>query len=189
MKTSLTLVTFILAGSLLAACASKPEPYTPPPTTEERVSEAKPVERVTQRIPVRPRTEASNSYRGPAPGSLEEFQVAVGDRIYFDLDSSDLTPDARNLLLNQADWLRRYPAVRVLISGNCDERGTREYNLALGARRAEAARSFLISQGISNSRIETISYGKERPIDPRSAPAAWAVNRNAHTLIVSGLSS
>jgi len=92
-------------------------------------------------------------------------------------------------LSRQASWLNRYPNTRILIDGNADERGTREYNLALGARRASAARDYLVNLGVSPSRISTISYGKERPIDGRSNEEAWAKNRNAHTGIVSGATS
>ncbi|MGE0044458.1 MAG: peptidoglycan-associated lipoprotein Pal [Hyphomonadaceae bacterium] len=136
--------------------------------------------------PVETQTPPSQEQTGPVPGSVEDFRVSVGDRVFFPLDRSDLSPEARAILDRQAAWLRRYPNVRVLVAGNCDERGTREYNLALGARRAAAARDYLVSLGIQSSRIETVSYGKERPLDPRSTEEAWAVNRNAHTQIVSG---
>lgn len=120
------------------------------------------------------------------PGSVEDFRVSVGDRIFYATDRSDLSQEARTTLERQAAWLRRYPNVRILVAGNCDERGTREYNLALGARRANSARDYLVSLGVAANRIETVSYGKERPLDPRSTEEAWAVNRNAHTQIVSG---
>ena len=120
------------------------------------------------------------------PGSEQDFVVNVGDRIYFDLDSYEVRPDAYPRLDAQVAWLQRYPQVTVRIEGNADERGTREYNLALGARRAESVRSYLVSRGISAARIDTISYGKERPIAAGSNEEAWARNRNAHTAIVSG---
>jgi peptidoglycan-associated lipoprotein len=123
---------------------------------------------------------------GPVPGSAEDFRVSVGDRVFFDYDQYALRPDARASLEKQAAWLKRYGAVRVLIDGNADERGTREYNLALGARRAASAKDYLVSLGVASSRIETVSYGKERPIDPRSNEQAWSLNRNAHTGITSG---
>ena len=94
--------------------------------------------------------------------------------------------DAQPILAAQAAWLARYPAVRIRIEGNADERGTREYNFALGARRANAVKQFLILHGVDSSRIATISYGKERPIDPASNEAAWQHNRNAHTAITEG---
>jgi peptidoglycan-associated lipoprotein len=121
-----------------------------------------------------------------APGSEQDFVVNVGDRIYFDLDSYEVRQDAWPRLDAQVAWLQRYPQVTVRIEGNADERGTREYNLALGARRAESVRAYLISRGIPAARIDTISYGKERPIAAGSNEEAWARNRNAHTAIVSG---
>jgi peptidoglycan-associated lipoprotein len=120
------------------------------------------------------------------PGSEQDFVVNVGDRIYFDLDSYEVRPEAYGRLDAQAQWLARYPGVRVRIEGNADERGTREYNLALGARRAESVRYYLVERGVAAGRIDTISYGKERPIAEGSNEDAWARNRNAHTAIVSG---
>jgi peptidoglycan-associated lipoprotein len=117
---------------------------------------------------------------------VQDFVVNVGDTVYFDFDKSEIRPDAAPVLAAQAAWLRRYYAVRVRIEGNCDERGTREYNFALGARRAEAVRSFLVDHGVAAGRITTISYGKERPIDPGTGEAAWAKNRNGHTAITEG---
>jgi peptidoglycan-associated lipoprotein len=114
---------------------------------------------------------------------MEDFRVTAGERVFFDTDQHVLRADARATLEKQAAWLKTYPAVRILITGNADERGTREYNLALGARRAQAARDYLVSLGVAPSRINTVSYGKERPVDPRSNEAAWAINRNAHTVL------
>jgi peptidoglycan-associated lipoprotein len=121
-----------------------------------------------------------------APGSENDFVVNVGDRIYFDLDSYQISPEAYPRLDAQAAWLQRYPQVMVRIEGNADERGTREYNLALGARRAESIRNYLIERGVSAGRIDTISFGKERPIAQGSSEESWARNRNGHTAIVSG---
>ena len=121
-----------------------------------------------------------------APGSEQDFVVNVGDRVYFDLDSYSIRPEAFPRLDAQVAWLQRYSNVTVRIEGNADERGTREYNLALGARRAEAVRTYLVERGIPAARIDTISYGKERPIAAGSNEEAWARNRNAHTAIVSG---
>lgn len=120
------------------------------------------------------------------PGSAQDFVVNIGDRVYFDTDEYVIRADAQPVLAGQAQWLNRYPGVRVRIEGNADERGTREYNLALGARRANAVRDFLIAQGVSGARIETISFGKERPIDPGSSEEAWAKNRNGRTAITDG---
>ena len=114
---------------------------------------------------------------------LQAFQNAAGDRVYFALDSYSLDPDARSVLQRQARWLGERPAMQITVAGHADERGTREYNLALGSRRASAVREFLISQGVRPERIGTVSYGKERPLDPRSNEAGWARNRNAHTVL------
>jgi len=122
----------------------------------------------------------------PAPGSQEELVIAAGERVYFDTDSYSLREDALPVLAAQAQWLQRNPTVRVLIEGNADERGTREYNLGLGARRAAAVRQHLIERGIAPERIESVSYGKERPIDPGSDEAAWQRNRNARTAVQGG---
>ncbi len=121
-----------------------------------------------------------------APGSEQDFVVNVGDRIYFDLDSYSVSPEAYPRLDAQAAWLARYPQITVRIEGNADERGTREYNLALGARRAESIRNYLIERGVSAGRIDTISFGKERPIAEGASEDSWARNRNGHTAIVSG---
>jgi peptidoglycan-associated lipoprotein len=118
-----------------------------------------------------------------APGSEEDLVQSAGDRIFFDTDSSSLTPQAAATLNRQISWLQQYPQVNIWIAGNCDERGTEEYNLALGQRRANADRDYLVAHGIAGNRIETISYGKSRPIDPDSTPQAWAQNRNAITSV------
>jgi peptidoglycan-associated lipoprotein len=118
-----------------------------------------------------------------APGSQEDLTQSAGDRIFFDTDRSTLTPQAIATLDRQTAWLQRYPQVNIWVAGNCDERGTEEYNLALGQRRANADRDYLVAHGIQRSRIETISYGKSRPIDAASTPEAWAQNRNAITSV------
>lgn len=120
------------------------------------------------------------------PGSEQDFVVNVGDRVYFDLDSYTIRQDAYARLDAQAAWLARYPNVMVRIEGNADERGTAEYNISLGARRAESVRAYLIQRGVAPARIDTISFGKERPIAEGSTEQAWARNRNGHTAIVSG---
>ena len=117
------------------------------------------------------------------PGSEEDLVQSVGDRIYFDTDQSGLNDQARGTLDKQVGWLQRYAQVRVWVAGNCDERGTEEYNLALGQRRANADREYLMAHGIAGTRIETISYGKDRPIDPGTDETAWAKNRNAITSV------
>jgi peptidoglycan-associated lipoprotein len=114
------------------------------------------------------------------PASLAQ----AGNRVYFLTDQSDLTDQAREILARQAAWVKANPSKRVIIAGNADERGTREYNLALGSRRANSVRDYLVGLGVSASAIETVSYGKERPIDARSNEEGWAVNRNAATELV-----
>jgi peptidoglycan-associated lipoprotein len=117
------------------------------------------------------------------PGSQEDLTQSAGDRIFFDTDRNTLNPQATATLDRQSAWLQQYPQVNVWVAGNCDERGTEEYNLALGQRRANADRDYLVAHGIQRSRIETISYGKSRPIDATSTPEAWAQNRNAITSV------
>lgn len=170
-----------LAAAALAACASTPKPMGPAATRGSQRQESPPMAAPEQGAV------AESSESGiPVPGSARDFVINAGDIVYFDLDSSTLRADAHPILEAQASWLRRYPAVRVRIEGNCDERGTREYNFALGARRANAVREFLVGRGLTSARIETISYGKERPVDPGSTEGAWAHNRNARTAITDG---
>jgi peptidoglycan-associated lipoprotein len=118
-----------------------------------------------------------------APGSQEDLTQTAGDRIFFDTDHNSLTPQASATLDRQSSWLQQYPQVNVWVAGNCDERGTEEYNLALGQRRAAADRDYLVAHGVQRSRVETISYGKSRPIDAGSTPEAWAQDRNAITSV------
>lgn len=117
------------------------------------------------------------------PGSQQDFVANVGDRVFFAYDSHDLAPEARDTLNRQAEWLNRYPNVNVTVEGHSDERGTREYNLALGDRRANSAKSYLVSQGVSAARLNTISYGKEQPAVVGSDAASWAQNRRAVTRV------
>ncbi|TCD15435.1 peptidoglycan-associated lipoprotein Pal [Oricola cellulosilytica] len=120
---------------------------------------------------------------GAVPGSSQDFTVNVGDRIFFDTDSSAVRPDAQLTLTKQAQWLNRYPNYAITIEGHADERGTREYNIALGARRAAATRDFLASQGVNAGRIKTISYGKERPVATCDDISCWSQNRRAVTVL------
>ena len=124
---------------------------------------------------------ASAATTSVAPGSVGDFRQNVGDRIFFDTDGSTVREDGRQTLNRQAEWLKKYPNYQITIEGHCDERGTREYNLALGERRANAARQYLIAQGIPAARLKTVSYGKERPDPVGSDEAAWARNRRAVT--------
>lgn len=126
---------------------------------------------------------ASAATTSVAPGSVGDFRQNVGDRIFFDTDGSTVREDGRQTLNRQAEWLKKYPNYQITIEGHCDERGTREYNLALGERRANAARQYLIAQGIPAARIKTVSYGKERPDPVGSDEAAWSRNRRAVTAL------
>jgi peptidoglycan-associated lipoprotein len=114
---------------------------------------------------------------GPAPGSQQDLVVNVGDRVFFGYDRYDLTPEARATIEKQAQWLKTYPSISVSVEGHCDERGTREYNLALGEKRAAAVKNYLVALGVEDSRLQTISYGKERPAVTGSDEASWAQNR------------
>jgi len=152
----------LAAASLLAACSNTPPPANAGATTGSG---------------------AAVSTAGPAPGSEEDLVANVGDRVFYAFNSSGLSGDAHTTLGRQAAWLARYPQVSVQVAGNCDDRGTEEYNLALGQRRANAARDYLVAQGVDSSRISTISYGKDRPTAQGDDEQAWAQNRNAITAV------
>ena len=150
------------ALTLVAACQSAPETTTTASTGGGATAPAQ---------------------TGPVPGSKDDFVLNVGDRVFFGFDRYDLTPEATATLDRQAAWLKQYPAVTVTIEGHADERGTREYNLALGERRATAVRNYLVALGIDAGRVQTISYGKERPAVLGSNEAAWAQNRRGVSVI------
>jgi peptidoglycan-associated lipoprotein len=120
---------------------------------------------------------------GPVPGSQEDLVANVGDRVFYAFDSSKLSSEATGTLDRQSGWLGKYPQVSVQVAGNTDDRGTEEYNLALGQRRANAARDYLVAKGVASSRISTISYGKDRPTAVGDNEEAWAQNRNAITSV------
>lgn len=143
------------AVALLAACSSAPKPET-----------------------MSTGTGAAAAPTGPAPGSEADLVANVGDRVFFAFDQSLLTSEDQATLDRQAAWLQKYPQVTVLIAGNCDDRGTEEYNLALGQRRANAVRDYLAAKGVDPSRLQTISYGKDRPVALGDNEKAWAQNRN-----------
>lgn len=160
-------VALIAAGSLaLGACKTTPDELPPEPTpTPVATSTATP--------------------SGPVPGSQEDFLATVSsDRVYFDTDRYNIDSADMATLQSQAQWLMQYPNVRVTIEGHADERGTRDYNLALGERRANSAKNYLVSLGIPATRITTVSYGKERPVAMGSNESAWAQNRRAVTVTV-----
>ena len=126
----------------------------------------------------------ANGKGGPAtPGSQRDFSQNVGDLVYFSTDQTDLTPEAQQTLSNQARWLQQYSQYSITIEGHADERGTREYNIALGARRAQSVRSYLASRGIDANRMRTISYGKERPVAVCNDISCWSQNRRAVTVL------
>lgn len=161
----------MMAASLIAVagCAKKdkPEDLPPPPIGAEG------------------NTGASTPPAGPTPGSQADFVASItADKIYFDTDKSDIDSEDQSILSSQAEWLKKYPGTRVTIEGHADERGTRDYNIALGARRANAAKNALAGMGIDAARISTVSYGKERPDALGSTEADWARNRRAVTVTV-----
>jgi peptidoglycan-associated lipoprotein len=125
----------------------------------------------------------ANGGMSASPGSQQDFVVNVGDRVFFETDSTDLTPQARSTLDKQAQWLSQYNRYTFTIEGHADERGTREYNIALGARRAQTVREYLTSRGIDANRMRTISYGKERPVAVCNDISCWSQNRRAVTVL------
>lgn len=157
------------ALALVAACADKPAD--------------KPAAVTSGTAAVAPTPAAPAKPAGIVPGSKEDFVVNVGDRVFFGFDKFDLTPEATKTLDKQAAWLKQYPSNTITIEGHADERGTREYNLALGERRANATKNYLTALGVDASRVTVISYGKERPAVLGSNEAAWAQNRRSVTVI------
>lgn len=174
----------------VVACSSpkKPMPITqaaPPPLSVAPTQD--PTPRGPPPPPQRAQAPSVAPQSGPMPGSLQDFVAAAGgDRVFFDYDSSSVRNDAQSVLDAQAGWLARYPQVKIRIEGNADERGTREYNFALGAQRANSVKEYLVRKGVSAGRIETVSYGKERPIDAGDNETAWSRNRNGHTALTGG---
>jgi len=167
---NVTLVALILTF-LFVGCA-KEEP--PPPTAEAQPPRVAP--------PPPPPAPAPTPLPGPSI-SQQAFQEFQNQDIYFDFDKYDLRTDARTTLDRKASFLNQNSSVRVQVEGHCDERGTNEYNMALGERRANAAKQYLTTAGISAGRLSTISYGEERPLDPGHTEAAWARNRRAHFVV------
>lgn len=158
------------AAIALAGCKRNPDVLPPEPGVP---------------APGGPATPGGPGVDGVVPGSAADFQRSVmSDTVNFALDRYDIDPQARSILDSQAQWLTQYPNTRVTLEGHADERGTREYNLALGDRRANAAANYLAARGISSTRITTISYGKERPAALGSDEASWAQNRRAVTVVI-----
>lgn len=168
-----------LAGLALAACESSPE------VNSSASGDGSSAASASQQGTGGPVTSGvtSQPVGSQSPGSAEDFVVNVGDRVLFGFDKFDLSPEARTTVENQVTWLKRFPVATVSIEGHTDERGTREYNLALGERRANSVRDYMIALGVDPNRVKTISYGKERPVDPASSEDAWSRNRRAVTVV------
>ena len=166
-STSLKVAAIFVAALFVAACESEQ-------TTSQQTGGT-----ATQRQATGPTT----TQPGPTPGTQAHLVATIGDKVYFDYDKYDLKPQARQTIEKWAAYMKQFPAISVTIEGHCDERGTREYNLALGERRANAVKSALVQQGIPASRVATISYGKERPAALGSNEAAWSQNRRGAMVI------
>jgi peptidoglycan-associated lipoprotein len=160
-----------LSLALMLGACSTPKPATPPPATTT------------------PPPAVSAPVSSIVPGSAEDLRVNVGDTVHFAFNAYNIEDNDKATLQRQAAWLQKYPAIKVLVEGDCDERGTREYNLALGARRANAVKEYLVSLGVSAARVDTISYGKEHPICSESTEECWAQNRRGVTTIAAGANS
>ncbi len=188
---------FILASfvgaSLMTACASQPDPVEEvveaPIAAPEPVTQTPPPRVVQDTTP--PPVVLPPDPNLPIPGTADDFAYQSGGepRVFFAYNRYELTNEARDVLRRQANWLQIYSEYTAVIEGHADERGTREYNLALAERRADSVRAFLVSQGVTPNRLRTVSYGKERPIDPRSNEEGWARNRNGFTNLNSSSSS
>jgi peptidoglycan-associated lipoprotein len=164
MTTTLKLASVLVAASMLAACSSTKEEAPPPVVSAPTTSSI-------------------------TPGSAEDFRVNVGDTVLFDTDQHSIRSDAQTVLQKQAAWLKQYPQAKLMLEGHCDERGTREYNLALGDRRAYAVKEFLVSLGVDAARLQTKSYGKERPACSESDESCWQQNRRGYSVIAAGAGS
>jgi peptidoglycan-associated lipoprotein len=168
------------AALLLAACETTPEETAATAGAGEAMAPARPAPTTGME------EERVAAIPGPEPGSQADLVASAGDRVFFDFDKYDIRPDAQVRLESQAEWLKAYPQVTAAIEGHCDERGTREYNLALGERRANAVKNYLVALGIDPNRLVTISYGKERPEVLGSNEWAWAQNRRAVLAVEAG---
>jgi peptidoglycan-associated lipoprotein len=176
---TLSLTALAIASLATAACASNPPPEPAPAPTETAVVTPPPV------TPPKPPTIVTPPVpTGPAAGSKADFAVKATDRVYFAYDAYNLDGDSSKSLASQVAWLKQFPSTRVEVQGHADERGTRDYNIALGERRAQAVKSYLMAQGIAETRIQTISFGKDKPLDMGHDEAAWARNRNAYTNVI-----
>lgn len=168
----------VAALVILAACADEP-----PATDASDAGSGGATQTAAPAPAPAPAPKVVTQPSGPKDGSQEHFVLNVGDRVFFAFDSHELNRDAQDVLRRQAAYLARFPSKRIVLEGHADERGTREYNLGLGERRANAAKEYLASLGIAPSRVTTISYGKERPIALGHNESAWAQNRRSVTVI------
>jgi len=177
---SLTLPLIAVLALSVSACATKKKDLPPQPvTTEAPPTAVQPMTTTNEGVPP-----VANVGSAVIPGSAADFVAQAGsDHVLFGYDSYELDEEARTILGKQAEWLARYPQVRVTVEGHSDERGTREYNLALGDRRASAAKNFLAAQGVDPGRMTTISYGKERPAADGTDETAYAQNRRAVSVV------
>jgi peptidoglycan-associated lipoprotein len=180
MRSAIGLVLLASAAAFATGCASNPEP-APTPVAAAPVT-APPTPPTTQPPP---RVTPPPTPAGPANGSKAQFTATAQDRVFFGYDEYNLTDEAKRSLQAQANWLNQYSRVRVQIEGNADERGTREYNMALGERRAQAVKAYLGTLGVNASRIDVHSWGKDNPLDPGHTDSSWSRNRNAYTNVVS----
>jgi len=162
----LKILSVFAAALLLAACETAPEETAATDTGGDAGATTESSQVATAAV-------------GAVPGSAQDLVVNVGDRVFFDFDKSDLKPPARAQIERWAAWMRQYPQNTVTIEGHCDERGTREYNLALGERRANTGKEYLVALGIDPNRVATISFGKERPAVLGSGEAVWSQNRRS----------
>jgi peptidoglycan-associated lipoprotein len=164
----------VMAGLIVTACETAKEENA---SAEGSGSATAPTTSVASTETRSPPVTSSRVAPGSRDGTAEHFQAQVGDRVFFGFDRFDLTPEARDVLERQSEWLKRFPDITITVAGHTDERGTREYNLALGDRRANSVKNYLVALGVEPNRIRTVSYGKEQPVDPRSAESAWSKNR------------
>ena len=169
----------VMAGLIVTACETAKEENA---SAEGSGAVAAPGTSVAPADSTSPPVTSSRVEPGMRQGSVEHFQSQVGDRVFFSFDRFDLSPEARDVLERQSEWLKRFPDITITVAGHTDERGTREYNLALGERRANSVKNYLVALGVESNRIRTVSYGKEQPVDPRSVEAAWSKNRRGVSL-------
>ena len=169
----LNLPVVVAAAFLLAACSTASDEGADSDSGGDSAAPA----------PTTQTAATSSTGGGAKPGSQLDLEINVGDRVFFDFDKSTLRPNGRTTIERWAAWLKTFPANKIIVEGHADERGTREYNLALGERRANASREYLISLGIDPNRVRTISFGKERPAIPASNENAWAQNRRGVAVV------